>query len=136
MREFAIISRNKTKIVEFIRYCTVGVIATGIHYGIYYLLQIYMNVNVAYTIGYLTSFICNFFMTSYFTFRSSPSTKRALGFGGSHLLNYLLHMGLFNLFLYLHVSKELAPLLVLALVVPTNFLLLRLVFRRKHKSLA
>lgn len=136
MTGFAIISRNRAKLVEFARYCTVGVIATGIHYGVYYLLQVYMNVNVAYTMGYLTSFVCNFFMTSYFTFRSSPSTKKALGFGGSHLVNYLLHMGLFNLFLYLHVSKELAPLLVLALVVPTNFLLLRLVFRYKHKALA
>ena len=55
------------------------------------------NLNIAYTIGYVTSFICNFFLTSYFTFRSNPSLKRALGFGGSHLVNYLIHMGLFKL---------------------------------------
>ena len=99
--------QSKSKRYQFIRYCTVGTLAAGIHYGVYYLLQEYemTNLNIAYTIGYVTSFICNFFLTSYFTFRSNPSLKRALGFGGSHLVNYLIHMGLFNLFLYLHINQ-------------------------------
>ena len=82
--------QSKSKRYQFIRYCTVGTLAAGIHYGVYYLLQEYemTNLNIAYTIGYVTSFICNFFLTSYFTFRSNPSLKRALGFGGSHLVNY------------------------------------------------
>ena len=84
--------QSKSKRYQFIRYCTVGTLAAGIHYGVYYLLQEYemTNLNIAYTIGYVTSFICNFFLTSYFTFRSNPSLKRALGFGGSHLVNYLI----------------------------------------------
>ena len=125
------IFHSKSKRYQFIRYCTVGTIAAGIHYGVYYLFQRHINVIIAYTIGYATSFICNFFLTSYFTFRSAPSLKRALGFGGSHLINYLLHMGLFNLFLYLNISQEIAPLFVLALVVPINFLMLRFVFKHK-----
>lgn len=124
---------SKSKRYQFIRYCTVGTLAAGIHYGIYYIFQQHINVNVAYTIGYIVSFICNFFLTSYFTFRSVPSLKRALGFGGSHLINYLLHMGLFNLLLYLNISQEIAPLFVLALVVPINFLMLRFVFKHKKK---
>ena len=124
---------NREKIYEFIRFCTVGVIAAAIHYGIYYLLQKWININIAYTIGYLLSFICNFFLTSYMTFRSGPSFKKAIGFGGSHLLNYLNHMLLFNLFLYIGISKELAPILVLTIVVPINFLLLRWVFKRKKE---
>lgn len=125
--------KNKEKIVEFIRFCVVGGIATGVHYGIYYLLQRTIEVNAAYTGGYLVSLVCNFFLTSYLTFRRAPSTKRALGFGASHLVNYLLHMGLFNLFLYLGLAKELAPIPVLAVVVPINFLLLRWVFTHKSK---
>ena len=121
--------QSKGKRYQFIRYCTVGTLAAGIHYGVYYLLQEYemTNLNIAYTIGYVTSFICNFFLTSYFTFRSNPSLKRALGFGGSHLVNYLIHMGLFNLFLYLN---------VLAVAVPTNFLMLRFVFKHKKEQAA
>lgn len=125
--------RNKEKLFEFIRFCVVGVIAAGMHYGIYYLLQVRIDVNVAYTIGYVVSLIGNFFLTSYLTFRRAPSAKRALGFGASHLVNYLLHMVLFNLFLYLGISQELAPILVLAVAVPINFLLLRWVFKRKGR---
>lgn len=129
---------SKSKRYQFIRYCTVGSLAAGIHYGVYFVLQEYelVNLNIAYTIGYATSFICNFFMTSYFTFRSNPSLKKALGFGGSHLVNYLIHMGLFNLFLSLDVNQEIAPLFVLAVAVPVNFVMLRLCSNiRKNKWL-
>ena len=116
----------------------VGSLAAGIHYGVYFVLQEYelVNLNIAYTIGYATSFICNFFMTSYFTFRSNPSLKKALGFGGSHLVNYLIHMGLFNLFLSLDVNQEIAPLFVLAVAVPVNFVMLRFVFKHKKEQVA
>lgn len=134
MNKIELVCRKQGRFFEFIRFCTVGAIATGIHYGVYYVCQLHINVNMAYTIGYFTSFVCNFFMTSYFTFQSTPSVKKAFGFGGSHLVNYMLHMGLFNLFLYLGISQEIAPLLVLAIVVPTNFILLQWVFRRKKKS--
>ena len=129
---------SKSKRYQFIRYCTVGSLAAGIHYGVYFVLQEYelVNLNIAYTIGYATSFICNFFMTSYFTFRSNPSLKNALGFGGSHLVNYLIHMGLFNLFLSLDVNQEIAPLFVLAVAVPVNFVMLRFVFKHKKEQTA
>ena len=129
---------SKSKRYQFIRYCTVGSLAAGIHYGVYFLLQDYEQVilNIAYTIGYATSFICNFFMTSYFTFRSNPSLKKALGFGGSHLVNYLILMGLFNLFLSLDVNQEIAPLFVLAVAVPVNFVMLRFVFKHKKEQTA
>ena len=129
---------SKSKRYQFIRYCTVGSLAAGIHYGVYFVLQEYelVNLNIAYTIGYATSFICNFFMTSYFTFRSNPSLKKALGFGGSHLVNFLIHMGLFNLFLSLDVNQEIAPLFVLAVAVPVNFVMLRFVFKHKKEQTA
>ena len=125
--------QQKEKVYEFLRFCIVGVIAAGIHYGIYYLLQYCIEVNVAYTAGYLIALVCNFFLTSYVTFRSGPSAKKAAGFGVSHLINYLLHMGLFNAFLWMGISRLLAPVLVLMVAVPTNFILLRWVFKHKNK---
>ena len=47
-------------------------------------------------------------------------------------MNYLLHILLFNTFLFFGVSRELAPLLVLMIAVPTNFLLLHFVFTSKR----
>lgn len=116
---------------EFIRFVMVGVLATALHYGIYFLLQRFINVNIAYTLGYALSFIANFYLTTYFTFGKKPSWSKAFGFGGVHLFNYLLHIGLLNTFLWLGLSKTLAPIPVFAIAIPVNFLLIRFVFKRK-----
>mgnify|MGYP002743568899 FL=1 len=116
---------------EFIRFVMVGVLATALHYGIYFLLQRFINVNIAYTLGYALSFIANFYLTTYFTFGKKPSWSKAFGFGGVHLFNYLLHIGLLNTFLWLGLSKTLAPIPVFAIAIPVNFLLVRFVFKRK-----
>ena len=45
---------NKLKqIPEFLRFVMVGLFATGLHYGIYFVLQKFIQVNVAYTLGYV-----------------------------------------------------------------------------------
>ena len=125
--------KTKPLVKEFIRFGVVGVLATALHYGIYYFLQSFINVNVAYTTGYVISFIVNFYLTSYFTFGTTPSWKKLVGMGGAHLVNYLLHIILLNVFLYLGVSKAWAPVPVFAIAIPVNFLFVRFVF--KHKRL-
>lgn len=123
---------NKLKqLPEFFRFVIVGALATTLHYGLYYALQYFMNVNIAYTIGYALSFIANFYLTAYFTFGKKPSWGKAFGFGGAHLVNYLLHIGLLNLFLWMGISKPLAPFPVFAVAIPVNFLLVRFVFKHK-----
>jgi putative flippase GtrA len=116
---------------QFFRFVVVGILATALHYGVYYLLQHFINVNVAYTLGYAVSFVANFYLTAYFTFGRRPSWLKAFGFGGAHLVNYLLHMGLLNLFLWLGLSNGVAPLPVFAIAIPVNFLLVRFVFTRR-----
>ena len=122
--------RNKQWIGEAVRFGIVGVGATALHYGIYYLLQQVINVNVAYTVGYAVSFVANFYATSYFTFGTSPSWKKLFGMGAAHGVNYLLHM-LLNVFLWMGIPKVWAPFPVFAVVIPVNFLLVRFVFKRK-----
>ena len=90
-------------------------------------------VNIAYTLGYALSFIANFYLTSYFTFGTKPSWKKLMGMGGAHIVNYLLHMALLNLFLFIGIAKAWAPVPIFAIAIPINFLLVRLVF--KHKKL-
>ena len=120
---------------EIIRFGMVGALATALHYGIYFLLWRYagFNENIAYTVGYALSFVANFYLSAYFTFRSRPSWKRAGGFGGAHLVNYLLHICLLNLFLWLGIPEEWAPLPVFSIAIPANFLLVRLVFKSRRK---
>ena len=98
--------QKKETFGELIRFGIVGTTAAAIHYAIYWVLQHWINVNVAYTIGYVLSF----------------------------LVNYLLHIVLFNFFLWVGLSRELAPIAVLAIAVPTNFVLVRFVFKHFKRS--
>ena len=127
---------HKETFGELVRFGLVGCFATAFHYLVYWLLNRHINVNVAYTIGYAASFVCNFFLTSYFTFKKKASLKRGLGFGGAHLFNYLFQMLLLNLFIWLGVKKDLAPIPVYAIAVPINFLMVRFVFKHNDKESA
>ena len=114
--------QKKQTFGEIIRFAIVGTTSAAIHYAIYWVLQHWINVNIAYTIGYVLSFLVNYYLSAHFTFHG-------IGFGGAHLVNYLLHIVLLNFFLWLGLSNEVAPFAVLAIAVPTNFVLVRFVFR-------
>ena len=115
---------------EIIRFGIVGLIATGIHYGVYLCCILIFPVNLAYPIGWLVSLGCNFYLSARFTFRQHMSISRAGGFIGSHIVNYLLHIALFNLFLLIGINQVYAPLLVFCIAIPINFLLVRFVFTK------
>lgn len=124
---------GKKTVGEIVRFALVGVVATALHYGIYWLLQRFIDVNIAYTIGYLLSFLANYWLSAHFTFKKTTTKRNGLGFAGAHLFNYLLQMGLLNIFLWLGVPKAAAPLPVYCIAVPVNFLMVRMVFRKLGK---
>lgn len=120
---------NSTTLREAIRFCIVGVLATIVHYGIYLLLKGVINVSVAYTIGYVISFIGNFVLTNVYTFKTQATAKKGIGFVICHVINYLLHIGLLNVYIWMGVPSSLAPIPVYCIVVPVNFLLVRKVVK-------
>jgi putative flippase GtrA len=126
----------REKIGEFVRFCLVGVAATAIHYGIYLAIIRCFHIeedlwtNVAYTIGYVLSWFVNLYLTAHFTFREKVTVKRGVGFAVSHGVNYALHILFLNLFLYLGVPQQWAPIPVYCIVVPINFILVRTVFKK------
>ena len=69
-----------------------------------------------------------------FTFREKTSARNGIGFGGAHAVNYVLHIVLFNFFLWLGLSRAVAPLAVLAIAVPANFIMVRFVFKHFKKQ--
>lgn len=119
------------KYQEIIRFCIVGILATGIHYGIYLLLNQFILVWLAYSIGYAVSFVFNFYLTSIFTFKEKATVRKGIGFVVSHLVNYCLHILFLSLFIWMGVRENYAPILVYLIVIPINFLLVRFVFKSK-----
>ncbi len=128
--------------MEFVRFGMVGCLAAAIHYGIYLGLLWVMGIdwsgsngigwqtNVAYTAGYLFSLVCNLWLTAHFTFKEQITVKRSGGFLLSHAVNYGIHEGLLNLYLWLGVPEWLTLPLILLIAVPINFVLVRTAFKR------
>ncbi|MCQ2069268.1 MAG: GtrA family protein [Bacteroidaceae bacterium] len=132
MRIKEILTGKKEQIRQFIRFCIVGTVAAGIHYGIYYvLLKIGAGHNLSYAAGYILAFICNFIATSYFTFLSSPSWGRFIGFAGSHAVNFVLHIVLLNVFLWMGMHELIAPIAVMLVAMLVQYTILNFVFRKK-----
>lgn len=115
---------------EAFRFVITGATATAVHYGVYFVLFRMMDENVAYTIGYAVSFVLNYILSARFTFRKKTSVRNGAGFCAAHVFNYLLQLSLLNLFIWLGVSKALAPVPVYCVAVPTNFAVVRFVFRK------
>lgn len=121
--------KASNKLREVVRFGIVGVVATGIHYGIYLLLNNWINANASYTIGYFISLCCNLWLTAHYTFNADVTFRRIGGFLLSHAINYLIHIGLLNLFLWLGISEAIAPIPVYCVAIPVNFILVRTVFK-------
>lgn len=121
---------TRKSLYEVVRFGLVGVFATILHYGIYWILRHWINYNIAYTIGYALSFVCNFFLTSYFTFKTEATVKRGLGFGGAHLFNYLLQIFLLNVFVWIGIKQDLAPVIVFSIAIPIQFILIKYIFKK------
>lgn len=125
---------HSQKFIEFIRFCIVGVVATGIHYGIYLLLNQWININYSYTIGYAISFVCNYYLSNVFTFNTKPTMKRGFGFTLSHAINYGLQLLLLNLFVWIGVKDSLAPIPTWCITIPVNFMLVRYFLKNEKES--
>lgn len=124
------ISYNKNKLKEPFRFILVGIIATAIQYIVYLLLLNIIYPTTALTVGYIVSMVCNFLLTTYYTFSTKPTRKKASGFILSHATNYLLQLIMLNLFIYIGISIKWAPLPMYMVCVPINFIMIKFFFKR------
>ena len=123
---------NKNKLLEFSRFIVVGIIATIIHYSIYLSLLKLLETNISYFIGYILSLLFNYLLTSFFTFKRRPNYSHVIGFLFSHCINYFIHISLLNIYIYLGINREVAPILIYPIAILVNFVLLKRIFKRKN----
>ena len=119
------IIEHNPRLFEFVKFGIVGCTSLVILYVIYYILLKFIGHNLAYTIGYIFSFICNYYLTVKFTFKTRASKKNGAGFAISHIINYVMQVCLLNFFINLNIPKQIAPIPVFAICVPTNFVMVR-----------
>lgn len=121
---------KREKLGEVVRFGVVGVAAVLIQYGVYLLLVLFMNHNISMTLGYIISFIFNFIASTHYTFRVKANAKRGAGFVLSHVINYFMQIAMLNVFIWLGISKQIAPMPMFGICVPVNFLLVRFFLKR------
>lgn len=110
---------------EPLRFAIVGAAATGIHYAVYFVAKIVLPLGISFTLGYVVSLISNFFLSSIYTFRRKPTTRRGARFLLSHAINYLMQITLLHVFVSTGIDDNWAPIPVYAITIPVNFLLVR-----------
>jgi putative flippase GtrA len=128
-----------------VRFVLVGALGTGLQYGIYYLLlglfqqhwpEMMILTSLAFTIGFVMEMICNYFLTSFYTFRVRPNWKNAGGFLVGRALNYVIQLILLNCLIWLHMSEEWAGIAAIALAGVINYFVLLPFYKdnKKHDS--
>lgn len=128
---------GRSRIGEVLRFGVVGVLATVLQYAIYWVLLRWAGASLSLAVGYAVSFVFNFVASTRYTFRVKANASRGAGFVLSHVVNFLLQMTTLNLFIWLGVSRELAPVPMFCVCVPVNFILVRFFLKkewRKKKS--
>lgn len=128
---------GRSRIGEVLRFGVVGVLATVLQYAIYWVLLRWAGASLSLAVGYAVSFVFNFVASTRYTFRVKANASRGAGFALSHVVNFLLQMATLNLFIWLGVSRELAPVPMFCVCVPINFILVRFFLKkewRKKKS--
>ena len=125
------------------RFVLVGALGTGVQYGIYYLLLdlfksqwsgIAILTSVAFTAGFVVEMVCNYFMTSYYTFRVTPSLKNIGGFLFGRALNYVIQLLFLHTMIWLHISEEWAGIIAIMLAGVINYFVLLPFFRQVKKE--
>lgn len=103
---------------QFLRFVIVGLLATGVHWGVYLLINTLLSISpenetalaVSYGLGYIISFIGNYLASLKWTFKTRGNAKKGLGFALSHAINLGLHVSFLKLFLHLRVGTLLVSL--------------------------
>ena len=118
---------NCQRLREFIRFCIVGTVSSGIDAIVFYTVSTFTVYQVALILGYLTGLIFNYIFTIYWTFGQKPSAKNAVGVVSAHLVNLLIiRMGLMWLFVSsFDMSEKIAFIPTMIISVIANFLMVR-----------
>lgn len=128
------IKLDRAVFLQFVKFCVVGLSNTVISYGIYtglvYFSVYYIIANI---IAFVISILNSFFWNNKFVFTKNKDEKRNTGkvIVKTFVIYSFTGLVLSNIFLYLlvniaDVSKYVAPLFVLTVTVPLNFILNKL----------
>lgn len=127
---------NHTETRQFIRFCIVGGTCALIDAAVFYIVRLFAPYQVALVSGYIISLCVNYFLTIYWTFKTSPSAHNFIGIIGGHMFNlFVVRMGLMWLFVEVFGWDDSIAYIPMAIIsAVTNFLVIRAVVKFSKKK--
>ena len=120
---------------EFAAFVFFGAVRTVLGYGMYLFLVLFFTYGTAYTLSYIVGVFISYYLNARFVFREKLRLSRALQFPIVYLVQYLIGLGLLYLLIEVaHVSKFLAPIVVIIVTVPCTYLLSRYAIKGRPKT--
>lgn len=121
-------SLNSDRLREFFRFLISGTLTFGFVYIIYYVFLLFgTGYIVAYSISYVSGILFAWLANSLYSFAVRPRLARLLPYAAFAMGNYLIGLQLFRWLMESQgVAEELAPVLVIAALVPLSFVGTRL----------
>lgn len=118
-----------------VKFSLVGVVNTGVYYGVYLLLLRFLPYLVAHLIGWTVAVVVSYLLNCWFTYRVRPTWRKLLVYPLSSLPNVLFTtFGVVLLVEVFRVGEELAPLIAGLAAVPFSYLLARLLLVGRGKG--
>lgn len=121
---------------NFIRFLISGGLNTTLTYGIYLFLLYFLDYKSSYTISYISGVIIAYLMNRFFVFKTHKGIRSVLLLPVIYLAQYLMSILILWYWIEnLHFSEMLAPLIVIVITVPINYLLSKSIFLKATTQL-
>lgn len=128
------ITVSKENLRRWVSFLIGGGLNTLLTYGIYLLLNMYMSYQKSYVIAYVSGIIFSYLFNAHVVFNVKKSWKGLMAYPLVYLLQYILGALLLSLMVEkLGIPEELAPLLIIVLLLPVTYLLSKTILKATHQ---
>jgi putative flippase GtrA len=120
----------RAELARLAGFVAVGVFNTAVTFGLYQLFLLFVRYEIAFTLSFASGIGISYVLNGRLVFDSRLSLRRGLTYAGYYLLIYLVNLGLVRLAVEVgDISPVWAPLLVLCVTIPMNFIGAKLILR-------
>jgi putative flippase GtrA len=128
------INISKENVRRWISFLAGGCLNTLLTYGIYLLLSLYVGYQISYAIAYVCGILFSYLFNAHIVFNVKKSWKGLMAYPLVYILQYALAALLLNLMIEkLGLPKEVAPLLIIVLLLPVTYLLSKTILKATHQ---
>ena len=125
--------KDRSNLIEFLKYAIVGCINTADYYLSY---LIFMDIfkfsyKISFVMGYVVSIVGSYFLNTYFTYKQKPSVKKFLIFPLTYVPNFIIqYVGMILLVDRINMSRKVAPVITALVATPITFFVTKYVIKK------